>query len=253
MRTGGNGMSLVKGGRPFYGEAIGILLNKTRAPLLPGNVGNASTYGFPVRIKNLEDFPCDWWCDAEGPSPRRLEQFIQAAKQIEAEGVRAITTGCGFYAVFQEEASQALGVPLFTSPLLLVPLVSRMIGRNKRVGILTAGGDRLKGPFLKNAGIDESIPIAVKGMEKMAEFPQIYNFERKLTTDTDILEREVVQVARELVDENSDVGAIVLECSDMPPFAAAVQEAVNLPIFDFITFINMVYMAVVKRRYDGFM
>jgi len=246
-------MSLVKGGRSFYGEAIGILLNKTKAPLIPGNVGNASTYNFPVRIKNLESFPCDWWCDEEGPSRRRQENFIEEAKQIEDEGVRAITTGCGFYAVFQEEASKALRVPLFTSPLLLVPMVSRMIGKKRKVGILTAGADRLKGPFLENVGIDESIPVVVKGMEKMEEFPAIYNYEKKLITDTDILEKEVVQVAQELVTENPETGAIVLECSDMPPFAAAVQEVVNLPVFDFITLINMVYMAVVKKRFDGFM
>jgi len=246
-------MGIIKGGRPFYGEAIGILLNKTRAPLLPGNVGNASTYNFPVRIKNVEDFPSDWWCDEEGPSLRRQKKFIEAAKQLEEEGVRAITTGCGFFAIFQEEASKALKVPLFTSPLLLVPLVSRMIGRKKKVGIITAGAGRLKGPFLRNVGIDESVPIVIAGMEGMKEFPTVFNKEERLVTDTKILEEEVVTVATKLIKENPDIGAILLECSDMPPFAAAIQEAVNLPIFDFITFINMVYLAVVKIRYEGFM
>ena len=246
-------MGLIKGGRPFYGEAIGILLNKTRAPLIPGNVGNASTYNFPVRIKNVDDFPSDWWCDEEGPSLRRQEKFIEAAKQLEEEGIRAITTGCGFFAIFQEEASKVLKVPLFTSPLLLVPLVSRMIGRKKKVGILTAGAGYLKGPFLKNVGIDESVPIVIAGMEEMKEFPTVFNREERLVTDTKILEEEVVTVATKLVKESSDIGAILLECSDMPPFAAAIQEAVNLPIFDFITFINMVYLAAVKKRYEGFM
>jgi len=244
---------IIKGGKPFYGEAIGIILNKTRAPLPPGNVGNASTYNFPVRIKNIEDFPSDWWCDKEGPSLRRQKKFIEAAKQLEKEGVRAITTGCGFFAIFQEEASKALNVPLFTSPLLLVPLVSRMIGRKKKVGILTAGAKYLKGPFLRNVGIDESIPIVIAGMEEMKEFSAVITKEEKLVTETKILEEEVVTVAKKLVKENPDIGAIVLECSDMPPFAAAIQEVVNLPIFDFITFINMVYLAVVKKRYVGFM
>jgi len=246
-------MGIIKGGRPFYGEAIGILLNKTRAPLLPGNVGNASTYNFPVRIKNVEGFPSDWWGDEEGPSLRRQKKFIEAAKHLEGEGVRAITTGCGFYAVFQEEASKALRVPLFTSPLLLVPLVSRMIGRKKKVGIVTAGAGRLKGSFLKNVGIDESVPIVIAGMEGVKEFPTVFNKEERLVTDTKILEEEVVTVATKLIKENPDIGAILLECSDMPPFAAAIQEAVNLPIFDFITFINMVYLATVKKRYEGFM
>jgi len=71
--------------------------------------------------------------------------------------------------------------------------------------------------------------------------------------DVKRLETEVVEVATKLIKENPDIGAIVLECSDMPPFAAAIHEAVNLPIFDFITFINMVYLATVKKRYEGFM
>ncbi len=246
-------MSIVSGGRPFYGEAIGILLNKTKTPLLPGNVGNASTYDFPVRIENIEAFPCDWWCDEEGASRRRLEEYIKAAKELENKGVRAITTGCGYFAVFQEEASQALNLPLFTSPMLLVPLVSRMIGQNRKVGILASGAEELKGSFLKNVGIDESIPIAIEGMEQMKEFSAVYNFETKLVTDTKVLKDEIVQAAKNIVAKNPDTGAIVLECSDMPPFAADIQEAVNLPVFDFIAMINMVYQAVVQRRYVGFM
>jgi len=243
---------IVKGGRPFYGEAIGILILDTKAPLIPGNVGNASTYSFPVRFKVLEGMPIDWWCDGEGASPRRQEVFIKAAKALEEEGVRAITTGCGYFSVFQKEASEALRVPLFTSPLLLVPVISRMIGR-KRVGIIASGAEHLNAPFLRNVGIDESIPISVAGMECKEEFVTVYNTGEKTTLDASRLEHEVVEVAQMLVRESPDMGAILLECSDMPPFAAAIQESVDLPVFDFIDFINMVFMAVVKHGYEGFM
>lgn len=246
-------MYSIRGGRPFYGEAIGILMLDMKAPLIPGNVGNASTYGFPVRFKVLEGVPSDWWCDEEGPSQRRLEKFIETAKELEREGVRAITTGCGFFAIYQKEASEALTVPLFNSPLLLVPMVSRMIGKKKKVGILTAGGERLKGPFLRNVGIDESIPIAIAGMDEKEEFTKVHVTQEKPTVDVKKMETEVVEVAEKLVTENPDIGALVFECSDLPPFAQAVQEAVDLPIFDFITLINMVYMAVVKKRFEGFM
>jgi len=246
-------MSLIKGGRPFYGEAIGILMLDMKAPLIPGNVGNASTYSFPVRFKVLEGVPSDWWCDEEGPSQGRLETFIETARELEGEGVRAITTGCGFFAIYQKEASEALKVPLFNSPLLLVPMVSRMIGRQKKVGILTAGANHLKGPFLRNVGIDESIPIAIAGMDDKEEFTKVHVTQEKQTVNAKRMESEVVEVAQKLARENPNIGAIVFECSDLPPFAAAVQEAVRLPVFDFITFINMVYMAVVKKRYHGFM
>ena len=246
-------MGFIKGGRAFYGETIGILMLDMKAPLIPGNVGNASTYTFPVRYKVLEGIPSDWWCDAEGASLKRQEKFIETALELEKEGVRAITTGCGFFAKYQKAASEKLTVPLFNSPLLLVPMVSHMIGKNKRVGIISAGANHLAGPFLKNVGIDESIPIAVDGLDDKEEFTKVHVTQEKDTIDVKKVEAEVVDVAKRLVKNHPDVGAIVYECSDLPPFAAAAQEAVNLPIFDFITLINMVYMAVVKKRYDGFM
>jgi len=246
-------MKIAKGGRATYGEAIGILMLDMKAPLIPGNVGNASTYGFPVRYKVLDTIPSDWWCDEEGASLRRQEIFIEKAKELEKEGVRAITTGCGFFAKYQKAAAETLTVPLFNSPLLLVPMVSRMIGKNRRVGIISAGGSYLKEPFLEHVGIDESILYAVDGLEDKEEFTKVHVTQEKSTIDPEKMESEVVEVAERLVKKYPDIGALVFECSDLPPYAVAVQEAVNLPIFDFIIFINMIYMAVVKKRYDGFM
>lgn len=246
-------MTIVKGGRSIYGEAIGILVLETTYPAIPGNVANASTYQFPVRYKVLEGIPSDWWCDEEGASGRRQEIFVQKARELENEGARAITTGCGFFAKYQQATSEALTVPVFTSPLLLVPMVSQMIGRAKRVGIITAGENHLKGPFLENVGTDPSIPIAVDGMADKEEFTQTIVFEKKPEMDVPKMEAEVVDVAQRLVKNYPDIGALVFECSDLPPFAGAVQAAVNLPIFDFISLINMVYTVVVKQPYLGFM
>ena len=246
-------MNELSGGRAFYGEAIGILMLDMQAPLIPGNVGNATSYGFPVRYKLLDTLPSDWWCDEEGASERRQDIFIKKALELEKEGVRAITTGCGFFAKYQTAASEALSIPLFNSPLLLVPMVSRMIGPNKRVGIISAGGSHLKGAFLENVGIDASTPIAVDGLEDKPEFYDVHVTQKKSTINPQKMEQEVVEVAERLTTKFPDIGALVFECSDLPPYAAAVQEAVNLPIFDFITLINMVYMAVIKKKFDGFM
>ncbi|MEL7632233.1 MULTISPECIES: hypothetical protein [Sporomusa] len=40
---------------------------------------------------------------------------------------------------------------------------------------------------------------------------------------------------------------------EWPPYAAAIQAAVNLPVFDFITLINFVHQAVAQKPYYGFM
>jgi hypothetical protein len=246
-------MTILRGGHSFYGKALGILMLDMKAPGIPGNVGNANSYDFPVRYKVLKNIPCDWWCDQEGASSTRLKIFVEKAKELEQEGVRAITTGCGFFSVFQNEAAKYLKIPLFSSPLLLVPLVSRMIGENKRVGIIASGVEIKDEKFLQCAGITSTIPIAIGTLEGCVEFNLVHNLEKKLEMDPKKIEQEVITVVKKLIKDYPDIGAIVFECSDIPPYSRAASEAVNLPVFDFISFAHFVYKAVLPVQYEGFM
>jgi len=135
------------------------------------------------------------------------------------------------------------------SSLIQVPLVSSMIAKNKKVGILTANKKRLTDKHLKAVGID-NIPICIAGMEDQENFANMI-LKQQPFGDIDKIEKEVLEVSENLVKRNPEVGAIVLECTDMPPFAAAIQEAINLPVFDINTLINYVYNAVVQKRYTG--
>lgn len=246
-------MAIIKGGRPFYGTALGILMLKMKAPLIPGNVGNANSYKFPVRFKVI-DLPADWWCDKQGPDEKRFQIYLKAAKELEAEGVKAITSGCGFFAIYQKKAAAELKVPLFASPLLMVPMVSRMIGSNKRVGIISAGGGHLsQGSFLENVGIDPSIPFAIGGLEHTDEFYKVHVTEEKHSIDTVKFEAEVVDAAKDLLKKYPDIGAFVFECSDIPPHSHAAAKATGLPVFDFISLAHLVYSALFPKPYEGFM
>ncbi len=244
----------------MYGQSIGIVLLDRRYPLLPGNVGNASTFDFPVRIKVLKgswDPPFPPYRDPQGNYKPEMQNFIDLLKEFEEEGVRAITCACGFFAAAQKEAAAAVNIPVFTSPLLLVPFVHKIIRPDQKVGILTAWSPRLTDQpeiFLRPLGVDESIPLAILGLsqEGCTEFDEVTG-DRRWDLDVEKLEQEMVRVAGKLVKQNPDVGALVLECSDMPPFAAAIQEAVERPVFDFIAMIDMVHRAVVQRRYEGFL
>jgi hypothetical protein len=247
-------MSIVKGGKPFYGEVLGILMLDMQAPLIPGNVGNANSYNFPVRFKVLDTIPSDWYCDRQGADEERFKIFLKKAKELEAEGVKAITTGCGFFAIYQKKAAEQLKVPLFASPLLLVPVVSRMIGKNKKVGIISAGGKHLtQGDFLENVGIDSSIPIAIGGLENTEEFYHVHVTQKKKDINPEKMKQEIVDVVKGLLVKNPDIGAFVFECSDIPPYAKAASEATGLPVFDFISFAHLVYWALIPRCYSGFM
>jgi aspartate/glutamate racemase len=249
---------LIKGGYPFYGEAIGIMLNSTTYPLIPGNVGNASTYSFPVRMVSTPDLPTDWWCDSRGADKDRLGKVVETAKKLEAEGVRAITTGCGFYAIFQKEVAEAVKIPFFSSPLLMVPIIHRILGEKGRIGIITAGATagakNLDARYLDAVGIDsKKIPLGIVGMMEYDEFRQVIMEESKKEADINFMESEVLDAVKKLLQKYPDTEALVFECSDLPPFSKAVQDLTGLPVFDFITMINWVYTAVVQRKYHGFM
>ena len=234
------------GGRPYYGDLVGVLMLDMDAPLIPGNVGNAFSYNFPVRYKVLKGLPADWWCDES-----RCQVFIEAAKELEAEGCKAITSGCGFFAIYQQRVAAAVNIPVFLSPLLMVPMLSRMLG-NGRVGILTAGGDHLKGDFLKKVGIDETVKYAVGGLQKTEEFYNVHVTCTKKTINPEKMQAEVVQAAQDLIAQYPDIGVFVFECSDIPPFAREVARVTGRPVFDFIGLAHMVARAIQPVQYGQF-
>jgi Asp/Glu/hydantoin racemase len=236
----------VKGGRTFYGDVLGILMLDTKFPRIPGDVGNAFSYEFPVRFKVVK-----------GATVRKVVfeadhslymKFLDAAKELESEGVKAITTSCGFLSIFQDELAKSLKIPVFTSTLLIVPLAYKLT--MGRVGIITANAKTLSKKHLERAGIDlERIPIAVAGLEEKEEFRRVI-LEDSDEADIEKLRKEVVEVAEELVSKYSDIKSLVFECHNLSPFSKDVHEKVGLPIFDFLSLAKFVYHVVVKRGFN---
>jgi hypothetical protein len=233
-------------GQYIAGYAIGIIHLEVWYPLLPGNVVNATTYSFPVRYKLLRGGTQD---KIHRGDPSVLEAIIEAGRELEGEGARAIAGACGYLGHYQREAAAALGVPVFLSSLVQVPMISRGLKPGKRIGILCADGPSLTPHILETCGVTADMPVTVVGLERKPEFSKITYSRGEF--DAGKIEQEVVESATQLVAEHPDTGAILLECSDMPPFAAAVQRAVRLPVFDFITMINWVHQAVAQRGYEG--
>jgi len=242
-------MPIYKGGRAIYGEAIGILLLDTKFPRIPGDIGNASTFDFPVRIRMVPGATAQRIV-LEGDESV-LPEFVKAGKELEAAGVRAITTSCGYLTTFQNALINAVNIPVFTSSLLQVPMVSRMLPKGKKVGILTIDSRRLTDTCLRAAGITNE-PIVIMGSE---EIPEFYNTYPKgaLEIDPEKVEKAVVYMVKMLIEKTPDVGAIVCEAINYAPYAAGVQEATGLPWFDIVDLTKHVYNAVVKKRYVGFL
>ena len=117
---------IVRGGRAIYGESVGILVLDTKFPRIPGDIGNATTFDFPVRYKVVAGAKPQQIVTTPDRARALLPAFIEAARELEHDGVRAITTTCGFLTVVQDEIAEAVSVPVITSSLFLVPLLRRM-------------------------------------------------------------------------------------------------------------------------------
>jgi Asp/Glu/hydantoin racemase len=231
----------VRGGFNQYGFTVGILMLDTRFPRIRGDMGNATTFPFPVRYHRVAGAHPDLVVrrGAEGLLPA----FVAGARALEQEGVGAITTNCGFLVKYQRELAAAVRVPVFTSSLLLVPLVHRMLPPSQRVGVMTVNAASLAREHLEGAGIGPDVPLVVVGLETEKEFTHVL-LDDQLELDVDLAREEHVRVARRLVAEHPDVGAIVLECTNMPPYTADIQRETGRPVFDILSLVRMAHDAL---------
>ena len=234
---------IAHGGYTNYGEDLGILMLDTRFPRILGDVGNAKTFPFTVRyltVKGAVPSRIVW-----EPDPGLLQPFVDGARELERQGVKAITTSCGFLAMFQRELAAAVGVPVFASSLLQIPFLFSMCGKRGKVGILTARKASLGAPHFEGCGIGD-IPLAVSGMDESPEFSRVFlhwgdRGGADAPLDVSTVKTELCAVASNLVKTDPDIRFVVLECTNMPPFRLEIQQACGRPVYDIVTLANYVH------------
>ena len=239
-------------GRAAAGNAIGIIVpTGFWFPPFPGNIINATTFDFPVHYKYLESVDINQQLLTTEPDSIFLEKTIKAGKELEEQGCRAVIGCCGYFANYLTEVAAALNIPCFLSSLIQIPTISRAIKPSQKIGIICANGRVLaSAPALKKCGVDDMSKVVIAGAEGLSQMQNVLRNTGHL--DSEKFEQELVGLAKETVDKNPDIGALLLECTEMPPYAHAIQEAVKLPVFDYTTLINWVYNAVVRRPFAGF-
>ena len=234
----------ISGGKAIYGASVGILMLEARFPRIPGDMGNALTWPFPVHYKVVRSASPDRVVrqGAEG----LLDVFIAAARELVADGVDGITTNCGFLSLFQQELADAVRVPVATSSLMQVRMVNALLPVGKRAGILTVSASSLTPKHLEKAGVPAGTPVG--STEGGREFTRVL-LDNEMELDVDLARQDNVDAARALAAANPDLGAIVLECTNMIPYAADIREATGLPVFSIETFVRWFQAGRVPRRY----
>lgn len=235
---------IVQGGKSIYGASVGILMLDAQFPRIPGDMGNAKTWPFPVLYRVVRDASPDRVVRhrAEG----MLEVFIDAAQQLVKDGADGITTNCGFLSLFQKELSEAVPVPVVTSSLMQVEMVNRILPRGKRAGILTISASTLTDDHLQAANVPLDTPIGTT--EGGREFTRaILGNDSRLNVEK--AREDNVEAAIALASDHPDLGAIVLECTNMCPYAPDIQRATGLPVFSIVSFVTWFQAGLVPPVY----
>ncbi len=235
---------MTRGGKTVFGATLGILMLNTRFPRIPGDIGNAGTWPFPVQFGIVKTATPDRV--VRGNSEPLFEDFVAAGRTLVDAGCDGLATNCGFLVPFQDRLADALGVPVATSSLLQVATVARTLPKGQRVGILTISPETLTDAHRDAAGIDADTPVFGTGAGS--------EFTEKILGDAEEIDfckarSENVRAARDLIDAHPDVGAIVLECTNMVPYAADIRRATGRPVFSIYTYLLWFQAGLLPRRF----
>lgn len=240
-------MTVLYGGQNICGLSIGVLSLESYFPKPPGHIKNPSSLPFTTTYEILQGITVPELLN--NPSAEMLAPIIAAAIRLEKQGVKAITGSCGFLAMFQREIAQSVSVPVFLSSLLQVPLAYQMT--QAPVGVLTASAPALTQKHLDGAGA-LAVPIVLRGLEETQEFASVILRNERNTMDLEKIEAEVLAAARQLVQDAPHIKSVVLECTDLPPYAQKLQQAIERPVFDLTTLATMMHNVVLRQSYTGF-
>ncbi len=231
------------GGKAVYGARLGILMLEARFPRIPGDMGNARTWPFPVLYKVVP-----------GASPQRVvreraaglrDRFVAAAVELVRLGADGIATNCGFLSLYQRDIAAQAGVPVATSSLMQIPFIERLLPPSRRVGVLTVSAADLTAEHLIAAGADPRTPVA--GTDA-GEFTRVLlGDEERL--DAAAAERDILEAGEALVGAHRDIGAILLECTNMTPYARALRDRLRLPVFDIYAFMTWFHAGLSPRDF----
>lgn len=228
------------------GTTIGIIVLDTGFERIPGDVAHAGTWPFPVQFQIVRGVIPDDVID--GDPATTLGAFREAIDNLVALGAKGITTSCGFLAAVQKELAEYSPVPFLSSALLQIPMVERSLPANRKVGLIVSEVHALQERHFINVGTTPRHPV----VELPADGPIRANMRNNAQkVDVAAQERDALETAARLIDEYPDVGAIVLECANLPPYSAAIAQRFGRPVYDVVTLVHWLHCSLAPPHYPA--
>jgi hypothetical protein len=209
---------------------LGIVMLDTQFPGPLGDVGHPETFKLPTHYELVRGV----WPDKVVLSAASLRQarivpaFQGIVRNLTQRGAKAITTSCGFLVLLQKELQAVTRVPVVTSSLLQLP---GLLAAEQRVGVLTISSAYLGKEHLRCAGVprERLQDVVVQGVAPGTEFAtRILGNHAQM--DLAQAELDVVAAAVALKQRAPDLLTVVLECTNMPPYLAAIEAQTGLQV-----------------------
>lgn len=238
----------IRSGCLYYDTPVGILCLDTLFPKPAGQLRNPLTFDFPVVCRVLRGIGAKEILSSTSAQLETL--FVDAARELERDGVRAIAGSCGFMALFQRAVAGAVSVPVLMSSLVQIPLIHTLHGPGCRIGVLTAHSGSLTPEHFRQAGVSDAqiASLAIAGMEGYPAFRETILEGAAPVMDTDALDAEIRDAAAAMAAKQP-LDALLLECTDLSVFARSVQEAVSVPVYDINSLISYAAFCVQRKQW----
>lgn len=224
--------------------SVGILMFPGNGERLLGDPGREGTFPFPVKYKVVQGSYQDL---IEG-SQKICDSLCNAAVQLESEGVSAIAGDCGLMVLYQEQLAKSVKVPVIASSLILLPMLQDIFGREKNIGIITGHSKLLSERHLSSAGVAQDSNITIVGLENGPHFKEAV-LDKHCSQNYDRMMADVFSAVDELLNRTGEVGAILLECSNLPTYARAIADRYKTPVFDVTMALKFLAAAAKPERY----
>ena len=220
---------------------LGILMLDTQFPRIPGDVGHPASFDFDVRYSIVEGATPD--AIVRSDSRPWIDSFARAGQALVAEGCIGLATTCGFLTLAREDIARACGVPVASSALEQIPTLLTTLPSDKTVGILTISAASLSRDHLDAAHVPTDVPV--QGLDGSSFARTI--LENRTELHTAAAQAEMVEAARTLCLRHPQVAALVLECTNMPPYAEAVAHATGRPVYSILSYLSWFHSGLVPR------
>ncbi|WP_415920083.1 hypothetical protein [Tateyamaria sp. SN6-1] len=201
---------------------VTVLQLDTRFPRVPGDVGCAETFCDTVEIIRVPQATVAQVVTSD-PHSIPIAPFEDALRGARGD---VVVTSCGFLSPWQDHLAAQNDRPFISSALLALDTLPE---RPEDILTLTFDAERLGPPHLRGHACD------VQGL------PADMHLRQTIANDAETL--DTARAERELVDHVTQVQRpnhrhLLLECTNLPPYKAAMARATGLPVTDILTLIE---------------